>query len=132
MTGMLFCCGMPFSPWQAAQSCAFSAMVWAAAGSIVAASRASTDIGTELGRDTIATASLRRATKDGNERSRPACRLRLNSDRVASSIQREGDDVVAALVVDLDVAAGPDHDVLLAAHRVGGGRRIDAGAGVER
>ena len=51
--------------------------------------------------------------------------------RPALLLQREGDDRVAALGVDLHVAAGGDHDVLLAARRVGRRRRVDAGAGVE-
>src|ERR1700730_3061391 len=55
----------------------------------------------------------------------------LPANREGSSIDGEGDDVVAALVVDLDVSAGRDHDVLLAVDRVGGRRRVDAGAGPE-
>ena len=47
------------------------------------------------------------------------------------SLDREGDDGVAALGVDLGVAARADDDVLLAADHVGGRRRIDAGAGLE-
>src|SRR5260370_1425467 len=47
------------------------------------------------------------------------------------SIEREGDDIVAAAKVDLGVAARADHDVLLAAHHVGGRRRIDACTGAE-
>src|SRR6202035_6007336 len=39
--------------------------------------------------------------------------------------------LVAALGIDLHVAAGGDHDVLLAADHVGRGRRVDAGAGME-
>src|SRR5262249_35732364 len=47
------------------------------------------------------------------------------------SLQREGDDIVASLVVELDVAAGGNDDVLLAVDRIGGRWRVDAGAGVE-
>jgi hypothetical protein len=32
MTGVALSCGIPFSPWQAAHSCAFSSIVWARAG----------------------------------------------------------------------------------------------------
>ena len=41
-----------------------------------------------------------------------------------ASINREGDDVVPALKVDLGVTARADHDVLLAVHRVGRRRCI--------
>src|SRR5262249_58097398 len=50
---------------------------------------------------------------------------------VPSWIDSEGDDVVAPLVIDLDVAARGDHDVLLAVDRIGGRRRVDAGARLE-
>src|SRR6266849_9541678 len=46
-------------------------------------------------------------------------------------LQREGDDVVAPLVVELDIAAGGNDDILLAIDRIGRRRRVDAGAGVE-
>src|ERR1700692_3918119 len=49
----------------------------------------------------------------------------------AASIPREGDDAVAALGIDLHVAAGRHHDVLLAADDIGRRRRVDAGAGLE-
>src|SRR6185437_16973015 len=45
--------------------------------------------------------------------------------------QREHEYAVAALRVDLVVAAGRDRDVLLAVDHVGDARRIDAGAAVE-
>ena len=54
---------------------------------------------------------------------------RLFCGPVVRSVNREGDDVVTALEVDLGVTARADHDVLLAVHRVGGGRRIHAGTG---
>ena len=46
-------------------------------------------------------------------------------------LDREGDDGVAALGVDLGVAARSDDDILLAVDHVGRRRRIDAGAGLE-
>src|ERR1700722_14178477 len=46
-------------------------------------------------------------------------------------VERKRDDAVAALGVDLHVAAGADDDILLAVYRGGGGRRIDAGTGLE-
>src|SRR5260370_26895238 len=47
------------------------------------------------------------------------------------SIEREGDDIVAAAEVDLSVTSRAYHDVLLPANHVGGGRRIDAGSRAE-
>src|SRR3981081_825748 len=47
------------------------------------------------------------------------------------SIEREGDNVVAAAEVDLGVSARTDHDLLLAANHVGGRRGIDPRTGVE-
>src|ERR1700682_2758838 len=47
------------------------------------------------------------------------------------SIEREGDNVVAAAKVDLGVAARADYDILLAAHHVGRGWRIDTCTGAE-
>src|ERR1700737_5562929 len=47
------------------------------------------------------------------------------------SIEREGDNVVAAVKVDLGVAARADYDILLAAHHVGGGRRTNSCACAE-
>src|SRR4030088_625270 len=47
------------------------------------------------------------------------------------SIEGEGDNVVAAVKVDLGVTARADHDILLAACHVRGGRCIDAGSGME-
>src|SRR5260370_42417845 len=47
------------------------------------------------------------------------------------SIEREGDNVVAAVKVDLGIAARADHHILLGAHHVGGGWRIDARTGAE-
>src|SRR5262249_15337819 len=52
--------------------------------------------------------------------------------QIRLSIDGKGDDVVAALEVDLDVTASADDDVLLAVDGVGSRRRIDAGAGKER
>lgn len=45
--------------------------------------------------------------------------------------QGEGNDVVAAFVIKLGVATGSDHDVLLAAYRVGRRRSIDTRACLE-
>ena len=45
--------------------------------------------------------------------------------------KREGDDIIAPLVVELDVAARPDHDVLLAVNGIGSRWRVDAGASLE-
>src|SRR6202158_278869 len=47
------------------------------------------------------------------------------------SIEREGDNIVAAVKVDLGITARADHHILLAAHHVGGRWRIDARTGAE-
>src|SRR5260221_13540258 len=47
------------------------------------------------------------------------------------SIEREGDDIVAAAEIDLRVASRAYDDILLAVDHVGGGRRVDAGSGAE-
>src|SRR5262249_51545675 len=75
--------------------------------------------------------------EDGHEKDgaqRPRLHNARGCSRIASahSVQRKGDDAVAALEVELDVAAGGNDDVLLAADGVGGWRRVDAGAGIER
>src|SRR5580692_2097680 len=47
------------------------------------------------------------------------------------SIERERDNVVAAVEVYLGISARTDHDILLAVNHVGGRRRIDACTGPE-
>src|SRR5215471_6364615 len=128
MTGTVFCCGMLFSPWQAAHGCALSST-----GSASAAPASTT----APSRDPISAAltviRLPSPKKDGTTRPRLSRHAQpIDAHAPDQSIQREGDDVVAALGVDLHVAAGGDHDVLLAAHHVGGGRCVDAGPRVER
>src|SRR5258708_32387809 len=49
----------------------------------------------------------------------------------ARSIECKGDDVVAALEVDLSVAACADHNILFATKYVGGRWRIDSRARAE-
>src|ERR1700687_5829763 len=49
----------------------------------------------------------------------------------ARSIERKGDNVVAAVKINLGVAARTDHNILLAAHHIGRGRSIDARTGAE-
>src|ERR671919_407430 len=48
------------------------------------------------------------------------------------SVEREHQDGVAKLVVELEVAAGGDRDVLLAVHHERHRRGVDPGAGLER
>src|SRR3974390_1455976 len=48
----------------------------------------------------------------------PSAALSQSLRTLACSFGRKSDDVVAALEVDLNVAARANHDVLLAAHRV--------------
>src|SRR5437016_7565307 len=71
---------------------------------------------------TIATPTKRIGTAPGPD----SCRRSLTR-----SVERKCDNVIAAVKVDLGVAARTDHDVLLAIHYVRGGRRINAGTGVE-
>src|SRR5215467_16265415 len=126
MTGHDFSGGLPSSPWQTAQACALSSIDWAFASG-AAANR---------------TANICRV---GKAKRAHRCRgLRVGTLRFAHPtrggdfictdpklLQREGDNVIATLVVDLDIAAGGDNDVLLAVNRIGGRRRVDAGTGVE-
>ena len=72
-----------------------------------------------------------RSGKTQQKRGRNRPRSGDHSTAPAWSIDSESDDVVAALEVDLDVTARADHDILLAAQRVAGGRRIDARPGAE-
>src|SRR5262245_8493505 len=125
MTGVVLSCGTPFSPWQAAQSCAFSSMVWAPAG------RVSVALTTTRAATTCPSCISALTTVRRRDRSGPVFTT-LMAVRSCPSIQREGDDGVAALVVELHIAAGRDHDVLLASDHVRGRRRVDAGTGIER
>src|SRR5262249_62237967 len=56
---------------------------------------------------------------------------RLGTRAGLRSVERERDDAVPALGVDLHGRAGRDYDVLLAGDAVGGRRRIDASASIE-
>src|SRR5215470_8051449 len=126
MTGHDFSGGLPSSPWQTAQACALSSIDWAFASGAAA----------------NGTANICRV---GKAKRAHRCRgLRVGTLRFAHPtrggdfictdpklLQREGDNVIATLVVDLDIAAGGDNDVLLAVNRIGGRRRVDAGTGVE-
>src|SRR6201999_2711760 len=47
------------------------------------------------------------------------------------SVERKGDDIVAAPEVHLGVSTRAYHDVLLAADHIAGGWRVDACAGME-
>ena len=97
MIGISLLMGTPLSPWQAPQIAAF-----AATGSAPCACR-------NGGR------GERRAAKaPGSWDEAFACRWRRSR-----SIQRESDDRVAALIVELRVAAGGDDDKLLAIDGVG-------------
>src|SRR5713101_1095978 len=117
---------MPPSPWQAAQGCALSSIDSAAAANGTAASR--TASACRVGKakrahpEAVTVGTLRFA--------HPTRGVDLIQTSL-TSFQREGDDVVAALEVELDIAAGGDDDVLLAANLIGGWRCVDAGAGVE-
>src|SRR5277367_3953638 len=121
--------GMPVPPWQAAQTAAFSAIVSATTGPNPQASHGPTRLKRKI--PTIMKLfSLRKGApcqhKIGAGRGRPqAVPQNLPAE---GSIEREGDDRIAPLGVDLRIAARADHDVLLAVHLVSRGRSVDAGA----
>src|ERR1700722_4180611 len=61
----------------------------------------------------------------------PNCDPGEAASEARALLDREGDDVVAALGIDLGVAARTDDDILLAVDHVGRRRRIDARASLE-
>src|ERR1043166_6593805 len=139
MTGSALSRGMPFSPWQAEQICAFSSMLCARAkvmGAtrmpsaapptyvILRRSRASAQPSRRMATNTERASILRDAR-------RATRRVPQDDDCYWSLIDRERDDIVAALIIELHVAARGDHDVLLALDRVGRRRSFDAGASLE-
>src|SRR5215472_13331040 len=141
---MLACCGMPSSPWHPAQEAARSSTDCAKARADSMTSRIKRAAGSQAAGRTWESDVNLGGIDSVIIRHREACAARrsnlmpglLRPRRLAmtavQSVQGERDDGVAALVVELHVAAGGDHDVLLAADHVGGGRRIDAGPGIER
>src|SRR5271163_2498568 len=123
--------GMPVPPWQAAQTAAFSAIESAATGPNPQASHGPTRLKRKI--PTIMKLfSLRKGApcqhKLGPAEADPKQFPRTSAE---GSIEREGDDRIAPLGVDLRIAARADHDVLLAVHLVSRGRSVDAGAGAE-
>src|SRR5262245_10611941 len=132
MIGVSFSWGMPASPWQVLHSSRRSVMScpWA------------DQVHSRHDRATISRYMSIRSESSHKERAGlgPALAKHPISARevnpaptvVPSFSERERDDVVAPLVVELGVAARRDDNVLLPVDRVGRRRRIDAGARPER
>src|SRR5271163_867935 len=128
---MVLSIGMPVSPWQAAQTAAFSAIVSAATGFGSRARSAPTRLQRKIPtimKDVLLRGPAPNGHKIGAGGGRPQG---FHETFREGSVEREGDDRIAPLGVDLRVAARADHDILLAVDFVGGGRSIDACAGAE-
>src|SRR3954466_3444084 len=116
---MVLSTGLPFSPWQPAQTWAFSAIVSARAP---AANKSTT---------APQIASLPTINPSAGKRS-GANRVPLHRKLLPiGSVDRERDDVVAALIVELGVTARPDHNILLGPNHVARWWRVHTGAGAE-
>src|SRR6185312_6443359 len=112
---------MPCTPWQVAQSFAFSSIGSAASAPVLKRISAASNAGwerAERGKHMAATfhRAIRRAVA---KRTGHCCPVLLRSYRrlisktTERSINRKSDDVVPALEVDLGITARTDHDVLL-------------------
>src|SRR5690242_15981841 len=135
MIGIEGSAGRPFSPWHAAQIWALSS-IESAEAAVAPAMRTATTATLRNIDETLRAQSTRSFARRRAEvkRKRPPP---SDSDRREAAgearglLDRKGDDGVAALGVDLGVAARTDDDILLAADHIGGGRSVDAGAGLE-
>src|SRR5262245_26591830 len=123
--------GMPCSPCEVAHNCPSSAMRSGGAAAPPAPAKAfplmSATPANTMARDArlknIPLCSKGQAMKrTGHE-----CPVLSRCNCGERSVGREGDDVVAALEVDLHVTARADDDVLLPVDGVGGRRRVHAG-----
>src|SRR6516165_4006898 len=138
MIGVDGCCGTPFSPWQAEHSAAFSSIVSARE---IDASAASATANGNMARPrnvALTNASIPSALSFScttKRRDPSGSRRRLFEPGLPHParllLNREGNDAVASLIVELDVAAGTHDDVLLALHRVGRRRCVDARSSLE-
>src|SRR5262249_50726241 len=127
MFGMVLSIGLPFSPWQRAQTWTFPSSGSARSGITANVITAATTL--TMPRECLPLiAPPARSPKEAGPQAVP---LRQPMMRASPSIEREGDDVVAAAEVDLRVTACADHDVLLAADRIARRRSVDAGSGAE-
>src|ERR1700757_4243242 len=133
MIGMVLSIGLPSWPWQPAPPPTFLGVSWGSAGPALAFDNAASITPQEINQPNMPpnVHLCVRSGKSQQKRGRNRPRSCDHNTTPASSIDRESDDVVAALEVDLDVTARADHDILLAAQRVAGGRRIDARPGAE-
>src|SRR6516162_1420544 len=113
MTGILLSTGLPSWPWQRAQAPSFSAMLCAIAGLGLALDKAARIAPQEINRRNATYGFTLRTLKKSGAQPAP---LPQSLRNLACSFERKSDDVVAALEVDLNVAARANHDVLLAAH----------------
>src|SRR3954453_19925050 len=116
---MVMSVGLPFSPWQRAQIWAFSAIVSARAP-IANRSITKPQIAS------LPTINPPEETESGANRVPLQCKL-----LPIGSVDRERDDVVAALIVELGVTARPDHDILLGPNHVARWWRVHTGAGAK-
>src|SRR5512139_1234290 len=129
MIGMVLSMGLPSAPWQPAQISIFSAIAFERPGASLGALRlwANAVIGpkpkamprmiepgiVQLGMPPIQW--FNEAQRQSGAATGPASLPLATNITPNRSIERKGDDVVAAFEVDLGVAPGADHDVLLGA-----------------
>src|SRR5262245_33722087 len=127
---------MPCSPWQVAQIFAFSATGSGAEAAPLPPAKAcplmSATPANKIARDARLKNIPLRSKGQTMKRTGHECPVLSRCTCGKRSIDREGDDVVAALEVDLHVTARADDDVLLPVDGVGGRRRVHAGAREER
>src|ERR1700722_8922363 len=136
MIGIAGSAGSPFSPWQALQTDALSSTESAQAAVAAKRSAAITTLRNMNGNPSHRANAppIARCAALGQTKKAAIPGLRSGGRRPYEArglLDREGDDVVAALGVDLSVAARTDDDILLAVDHVGRRGRIAAGAGLE-
>src|SRR5271166_811933 len=131
MTGIDLSIGLPSWPWQPVQTLTLSPMFWANAGPAPTLNTMARIVPLEINRPNRQPPLWIHSASAQQKRGRNRPRSGHHHTTRARSIEREGDDVVAAPEVDLDVTARANHDVLLAAHHVARRRCIDARTGAE-
>src|ERR1700729_4014445 len=134
MIGIAGSAGKPFSPWHALQTSTLSAIASAQAAVAAERSAATTTLRNMRGNPSRRQHRVHLAWRAPPGQTKRAAAARFGRQRPNDArrlFDSEGDDVVAALGVDLGVAARTDDDILLAVDHVGGRGRIDAGASLE-
>src|ERR1700729_2699076 len=136
MIGIAGSAGSPFSPWQALQTDALSSTESTRAAVAAKRSAAIRTLRNMNGNPSHRANAppIARCAALGQTKKAAIPGLRSGGRRPYEArglLDREGDDVVAALGVDLGVAARTDDDILLAVNHVGRRGRVDAGAGLE-